>query len=70
VIVGVEPGGPAEQGGLYLGDVIVSIGGTPVASVEELQDSLAGDLVGSPVAVKVLRGGAAKEINVTVGERA
>lgn len=69
VVVGVEAGGPAERDGVYLGDVIVSVNGTPVTSVEALQDSLAGDLVGQPAQVTVLRGGAVQQITVTVGER-
>jgi S1-C subfamily serine protease len=70
VIVGVEAGGPAERDGLYLGDVIVTVNGTPVNSVESLQDSLAGDLVGQQAEITVLRGGALLRLQVTVGERA
>jgi S1-C subfamily serine protease len=69
VIVGVEPEGPAERDGLFLGDVIIAIGGQPIASVEELQDSLSGDLVGKPAEITILRGGARQTISVTVGER-
>ena len=70
VIVGVEAGGPGELDGLYLGDVIVAVNGNPVASVESLQDSLAGDLVGQKADISVLRGGALHRLQVTVGERA
>lgn len=69
LIVSVEPGGPAEQGGLFLGDVIVALNGQPVAEVEELQDRLTGDLVGQPVPIRLLRGGELKDVNVAVGER-
>ena len=60
---------PAERDGLFLGDAIVAIGGTPVSSVEELQDALAGDRVGQPTAIRVIRGGEPREVTVTVGER-
>jgi S1-C subfamily serine protease len=69
VIVGVEPDGPAERDGLFLGDVIISIGGQPVTSVEELQDTLSGDQVGKQAEISILRGGALQRVPVTVGER-
>ncbi|MEA2511499.1 MAG: hypothetical protein QOJ59_986, partial [Thermomicrobiales bacterium] len=37
--------------------------------VEELQDRLSGDLVGTPVPIRLVRGGALTEATVTVGER-
>lgn len=69
VIVGVEPGGPAERDGLYLGDVIITVAGNPVSSVEGLQDALSGDLVGQQTQITILRGGVRQELSVTVGER-
>jgi S1-C subfamily serine protease len=69
VIVGVEPEGPAERDGLYLGDVIITVNGTPVNSVESLQDSLSGDLVGQAAEIAVLRGGNLQRLQITVGER-
>jgi S1-C subfamily serine protease len=69
VIVGVEPEGPGERDGLYLGDVIIAVNGNPVTTVEGLQDSLSGDLVGQPAEISVLRGGALQRLQVTVGER-
>jgi S1-C subfamily serine protease len=69
VVVNIEADGPAERDGLLLGDVIVAIAGLPVGSVEELQDRLSGDLVGTAVPVRLIRGGAINEVAVTVGER-
>lgn len=69
LIVNVQPGGPADQSGLIIGDVILSIGSQAVASVEELQDHLSGDIVGQPVDVQLIRGGALAERQVTAGER-
>lgn len=69
VVVGVEEGGPAERDGLFLGDVIVAVNGGAVTSVEGLQDSLSGDLVGQRAEITVLRGGVIQRISVTVGER-
>jgi S1-C subfamily serine protease len=69
VVVSIEPDGPAERDGLLLGDVIVAIAGLPVGSVEELQDRLSGDLVGTQVPIRLIRGGALTDATVTIGER-
>jgi S1-C subfamily serine protease len=70
VIVSVEQGGPAEQGGVLLGDVILSVNDRPVGSVEELQEVLSGELVGQQATLSLIRGGNAHSLAVTVGERA
>jgi S1-C subfamily serine protease len=69
VVVGLEPDGPGEKQGLLIGDVIVEVGGTPVASVEELQDRLSGDVVGTEIEVRLVRGGALTNKSIVVGER-
>ncbi|MGH2532749.1 MAG: S1C family serine protease [Thermomicrobiales bacterium] len=70
VVVNVDAGSPADKDGIFLGDVIVAVNETPVASVEELMDHLVGDLVGQPVRILVIRGGQRQDVTVTVGERA
>lgn len=57
LITDVYPGGPAEQGGLRLGDVIVSFNGQKVSKSEELSwlTSIAG--VGNEVKVQIFREG-------------
>lgn len=69
IIVSVEAGGPAERAGLFQGDVIVHIDGTPVTSVEELQDRLSGDLVGATAEITIIRGGSLQTKTATVAER-
>jgi S1-C subfamily serine protease len=68
-LVAVEPGSPAEAGGLLLGDTIVALDGAPVRQHDDLLGMLSGDRVGKEVPVKVLRGGQLQEIKVNVGER-
>jgi S1-C subfamily serine protease len=70
LLVGVEEGSPAEAGGLFMGDVIVAIAGSPVTDPDELLASLVGDIVGRPTPVEVLRGGQHQTLTVTIGERA
>jgi S1-C subfamily serine protease len=69
VIVSVEPNGPAERDGLFLGDVVIAVDGAPVSTVEGLQDALSGELVGRQAEITLLRGGVLTRITVTVGER-
>jgi S1-C subfamily serine protease len=70
MVIGVEKDSPAEKGGLLQGDVIVGIGGQPVAGIEALQAALGPGTVGQPAAVRIVRGGQITELTVTVGERA
>jgi S1-C subfamily serine protease len=70
VVMTVEPNSPAERAGLLLGDLVVGIGGQPVTDAESLLSQLGGDRVGQSLPVKILRGGEARELSVTIGERA
>ncbi len=70
VIVSIEAGAPAEQSGLLIGDIILTINDRAVGSVEELQDILSDDLVGQAVKLNLIRGGNAHSVTVNVAERA
>jgi S1-C subfamily serine protease len=70
LVVTVEPASPAEQAGMLIGDVIVAIGGQSVTDVDGLRTQLGGDRLGQSLAVKILRGGEPKDLQVTVAERA
>jgi len=69
LVVAVEPNGPAEREGVMIGDIIVTIDGEPVSEVEELQDRLSGERVGRSLPIRLVRGGTALDLTVTVGER-
>ena len=69
LVVGVKDGTPADAAGLLVGDVLVSLDGHPLASPEELFDLLVGDRVGRSVVARVLRGGVAIDVPITVEER-
>ena len=69
LVVAVEPESPAERDGVLLGDIIIALNNEPVTDVEELQDRLTGDWVGQALPIRVIRGGAAHELRVTIGER-
>ncbi len=65
----VEPGSPANQGGLILGDTIVSLGGEQMRQHDDLLLLLTPDQIGKSVAVRLLRGGQIQELLVVIGER-
>jgi S1-C subfamily serine protease len=69
LIVGVTSGSPADIAGVLIGDVMLAFDGHPVESPEDLLELLSGDRVGQAVPLRVLRGGEARELSVTVGER-
>ena len=69
LVVGVEDGSPADRGGLIVGDILATLDGQPVEDTDDLLLLLAGDRVGRPVPVKLVRGGELAEVEITVGER-
>lgn len=69
LIVGLESGGPAEQGGLIVGDIVVRLAGEQVSEPDDLQRTLTGERIGQATPVTVLRGGARQDVSVVIGER-
>ena len=69
LVLSVEPGSPADQAGLLLGDTLLTLDGTPLESMEDLLAVLSGDRVGRPAEVRVLRGGVLQSVQATIGDR-
>jgi S1-C subfamily serine protease len=67
LLVQVEAGGPAEQGGLLMGDTLLTLNGHPIQDVETLRQQLRSLRAGQTVAVGIARGGAPQQLNVTLG---
>lgn len=65
----VSRDGPADKAGLRPGDVIVFVDGHEIESAASLRATVAEMKPGRTVPVRVLRGGAEKTLNVTLGER-
>jgi Do/DeqQ family serine protease len=69
LITGVLQDGPAQKGGLRPGDVVVRIGGAPVANTVELLASVSALKPQAQTVVGVQRGDKALELTLTVAQR-
>src|SRR2546428_884009 len=61
MLLGLEPGAPAERAGLLLGDILLAIGDRTVEDGEALQMALGPDVVGKSVTIRLIRGGGLRE---------
>src|SRR6202047_5169183 len=69
VIMGVEPGSPAEKAGLKGGDVITAVNGKPVKTGNDLVNPIAQAPIGSKVKIDYVRDRAQKETSAVVEDR-
>ena len=68
MLMSVESGSPAAQGGLLQGDVLVTLDGQAVRHVDELQVLLGTDRVGISLPARIVRGGQVHDLAVTIGQ--
>ncbi len=69
LITGVVQRGPASEGGLQPGDVVLRIAGAPVTNTPQLLNAVAALKPRETATVSVQRGAKALDIEVTVGQR-
>ena len=69
IVISVESGGPAEQAGVLVGDILVALDGKPVADTHDVQSLLDPERVGKSIPATVVRGGQRADLTITVGER-
>jgi serine protease Do len=69
LVLGVDPGGPADRAGVRVGDVIVQMAGSEVRTVEDLLGALRKTEPGQPVPVTVIRDGQRQQLEVTIVAR-
>lgn len=67
LIVQVVPNSPAASAGLRAGDIIQSVGGAAVADSKAVQSAVEASQVGRNLAIRVLRDGQVRNLNVRPG---
>jgi serine protease Do len=68
LVAEVNPESPAAKAGIQQGDIIIEFNGTPIHEMNELPRMVASLAPGSKAALKVLREGKEKTMNLTVVE--
>jgi S1-C subfamily serine protease len=69
IVLNVEPGGPSDQAGIFVGDILIALGETKVEQVDDLREYSDSGVAGKPVRIKYIRGGALADCLVTPEER-
>ena len=64
---GVDVG--AQHGAIPDGDVLLELDGRATESADDLLDLLTGSRVGQRVPARTLRGGAVRDVQITIAER-
>jgi serine protease Do len=67
-VVEVVSGSPADRAGIRPEDLILAVNGTPTGRVEDLQRLMVAELIGSPVAVRILRAGRPLQLELVPAE--
>ena len=68
LIAKVLPDGPAEKGGIEVGDIIVKFNGNKISFSSDLPPLVGSTLVGSTVSVDIIRRSKAKKIKIKILE--
>lgn len=69
LIVAVEPGSPADEAGLTIGDTIVQLGSTTIRRHDDLLAELIHAQFDEKTPVTIVRGGEIQTLNVGIGEQ-
>jgi S1-C subfamily serine protease len=69
IIISVQPDGPADRGGVLMGDLLVELAGKPVADTDDVQVALDAGSVGKSVHARIIRAGAPVDLDITIGQR-
>jgi S1-C subfamily serine protease len=69
LVMHLEPAGSAIQGGLLVGDLVISLNGELLQSVPEFQHRIANLDIGASVSLDLIRGGNKMTLTLSVGDR-
>jgi serine protease Do len=64
----LEPGSPADKGGIKQGDIIVSLDGKDVTNIGEFRNSIASNKPGSQHALGILRDKKPMQLQIAIGD--
>jgi S1-C subfamily serine protease len=67
-VVEVVSGSPADRGGVREGDLIVELDGHAIESASDLQQMMAAEMIGRPLAARVWRAGSELELELVPAE--
>ena len=68
MVVGIEPNSPAQQAGIFLGDILTKIESTSIAKLRDIQVYLEPQNVGKTINIELIRAGNLQNLSLTVGE--
>jgi S1-C subfamily serine protease len=69
LIMAITPSSPAEAAGLMVGDLLLDFDGRAVSAPEHLLDLLTDRRIGQTVVTRTMRGGAERDVTITVAAR-
>jgi serine protease Do len=69
LVMHVESGGPAELGGVLLGDILLEMDGRAFSDLDDIYDALGRKGAGQDVQTSLIRGGQRLTLTVRIGER-
>lgn len=69
LVLHVEPGSPADQAGVLLGDVLIEIDGQSLADTDAVQEALRSHKPGNSINLKLVRGGSMVTVNLELAAR-
>jgi putative serine protease PepD len=69
VVAGVAGGGPAEQGGVIVGDVVGRVDGRRIEAPEDISAAIEGRRPGDEIDIEVQRAGSDRTLRVRLGTR-
>ena len=68
IVEKIAPAGPAEQGGIQVGDIMLTFNGVKITNAQMAMDIIAETAPNSSIKIEVLRDGSLRELEVTVAE--
>jgi serine protease Do len=67
-VISLDKNGPAAKGGMQEGDILLTLDGKPVGTVDDVHKLLTAIPAGSHIKLSILRDNQRRELDVVVGE--